>query len=396
MSATSHTFPVGRMRSLVPNLAGRSVGSRRRRWLAAGLLSVGTVVFALLIRAHGAEFLHAIDGALHAGWKLVAAAALLEAASVTGYVVLLHRVVSRASSRLRLKDSYDITLGGAAATRLLPTAGLGGAAVTVWALRARGVRTSELTERLLAFLLLLYVVYLSALLAGGVALAFGVGSVSGGRGLGILAGGLAIAVAAVVLILFAAPSPTAKVLKRVGRRWSRAASLADRAVEAVPVFHAALRRAGQELRRPHPAMLGAVAYWAFDIGVLALMLHAFGVREPIVAVVVAYFLGTLLNLVPLPGSLSGGLAASLIALGSPVGGALAAVLAYRALAVWLPAAPGIVSLASLRRSVASWRTANGELTALSGVNSPYRSAAPQRRQLAHDFRELQTATNVAK
>ena len=35
-------------------------------------------------------------------------------------------------------------------------------------------------------------------------------------------------------------------------------------------------------------------------------------------------------------------------------GAIAAVLSYRALAVWLPA--GIVSLASLRASVAGWRT----------------------------------------
>ena len=37
-------------------------------------------------------------------------------------------------------------------------------------------------------------------------------------------------------------------------------------------------------------------------------------------------------------------------------GAIAAVLSYRALAAWLPAVPGIVSLASLRASVAGWRT----------------------------------------
>ena len=58
---------------------------------------------------------------------------------------------------------------------------------------------------------------------------------------------------------------------------------------------------------------------------------------------------------PLPGSLSGGLVGTLIALGSPGGAAIAAVLAYRSLAVWLPAVPGVASLASLRTSVASWR-----------------------------------------
>ena len=102
--------------------------------------------------------------------------------------------------------------------------------------------------------------------------------------------------------------------------------------------------------------MGALAYWAFDAGVLVVMLHAFGVKLPLPAVVLAYFLGSLLNVVPLPGSLSGGLVGCLIALGSPAGGAIAAVLSYRALAVWLPAVPGIVSLASLRASVAGWRT----------------------------------------
>jgi uncharacterized membrane protein YbhN (UPF0104 family) len=105
-----------------------------------------------------------------------------------------------------------------------------------------------------------------------------------------------------------------------------------------------------------------VAYWAFDIGVLVTMLYAFGVRLPVATVVLAYFLGTMFNVVPLPGSLSGGLAASLIALGSPAGAAIAAVLAYRAVAVWLPALPGIASLVSLRASVASWRTSTDSRT----------------------------------
>jgi uncharacterized membrane protein YbhN (UPF0104 family) len=249
-----------------------------------------------------------------------------------------------------------MTLGGAAATRLLPTAGLGGAAVTVWALRARGVRTRELTERLLAFLVLLYSVYISALLAGGVTVAFGLIHVTGGPGLGILGAAIASAVAATILILFAAPSPLARAMERFARRSRHVAPASRWAVTQLPIIRASLGRGWQEIRRPHPALLGALAYWAFDAGVLVVMLHAFGVRLPLPAVVLAYFLGSRLNVVPLPGSLSGGLVGCLIALGSPAGGAIAAVLSYRALAVWLPAVPGIVSLASLRASVASWRT----------------------------------------
>jgi uncharacterized membrane protein YbhN (UPF0104 family) len=158
-----------------------------------------------------------------------------------------------------------------------------------------------------------------------------------------------------VLIVFARPSAAAGILHRVGRSPDRWATRARSIAEQLPVLEGALVRAWRELRRPHLALLGACAWWGFDLGVLLTMLHAFGVTLAVPAVVLAYFLGTMFNVVPLPGSLSGGLAAFLIALGAPAGPALASVLAYRALAVWLPAAPGIASLARLRSSVARWR-----------------------------------------
>jgi uncharacterized membrane protein YbhN (UPF0104 family) len=257
--------------------------------------------------------------------------------------------VSAASPRLRIKDSYDITLGGAAATRLLPTAGLGGTAVTVWALRARGVRSREIAERLLAFVLLLYGVYAAAALSAGVAVASGLVHLRAGRELGIVAASLAAGVSALVLLALVAPARASKLPRRVGRGSARVSRAARRATDELPALRAALRRAWRELRRPGPALLGAVASWGFDVGVLLLMLRGFGVGLPVVAVVLAYFLGTLFNFVPLPGSLSSGLVGCLVALGAPLAGVLAAVLAYRAVAVWLPAAPGVASLARLRR-----------------------------------------------
>jgi uncharacterized membrane protein YbhN (UPF0104 family) len=351
------------VRSLIREIApGVGPRTRGRVWLARVLALMAAGIFAFLVMAHGGQFVHALNRALDTNWQLVAVAVALEAASVAGYVLLLHRVVARANPRLRLKDSYDMTLGGAAATRLLPTAGLGGAAVTVWALRARGVRTSELAERLLAFLLLLYGVYLSALLAGGAAVAFGLGHVTHERTLGVLGAAVAAGLAATVLVAVAAPSPVARAATRFGRRSPRLGSASRWVAMQLPLLRASLRRGWHEVRRPHPALLGAVAYWAFDLGVLATMLDAFGGGLPLAEVVLAYFLGTLFNVVPLPGSLSGGLAGTLIALGSPAGAAIAAVLAYRALAVWLPAIPGVASLASLRRSVASWRMDTGSRT----------------------------------
>jgi uncharacterized membrane protein YbhN (UPF0104 family) len=293
--------------------------------------------------------------ALHAGWHVLITGALFEAASIAGYVLLLHRVVGRACARLRFKDSYDIALAGNVAMRLLPTAGLGGAAVTVWALRARGVRPRELTERMLAFLLLLYGVYMAALLLSAGAVALGIVHVHG-RTVAILGTVLAIALSGGVLCVMASP-PTlpARLLSFVADRIPRFASAARRAAPQLPALRGALERAWHELRRPHPAVLGAVAWWGFDIAVLATMLHAFGGSLPLASVVLAYFLGTMFNVLPLPGSLSGGLIGVLVALGAPAAPAIAAVLAYRSVAVWLPAVCGIPSLASLRSSVASWR-----------------------------------------
>ena len=61
-----------------------------------------------------------------------------------------------------------------------------------------------------------------------------------------------------------------------------------------------------------------------------------------------------------PGSLDvggHGLTGMLIAFGTPAVPALAAVLAYRAIAVWGPATCGLASIGRLRTTVAGWRAA---------------------------------------
>ena len=64
---------------------------------------------------------------------------------------------------LGLRESTQITLGGAAATRLLPTAGVGGAAVTLWSLRRAGLGGRGAARTLLTFLVLLYSVFLGSI-----------------------------------------------------------------------------------------------------------------------------------------------------------------------------------------------------------------------------------------
>ena len=89
----------------------------------------------------------------------------------------------------------------------------------------------------------------------------------------------------------------------------------------------------------------------------------------------AYFVGMLGNLLPLPGGIGGvdgGMIAALIGFGVPGGLAIAAVLSYRAFSFWLPTVPGILAYLRLLRDVRGWGPA-GALTQQGP--KPYRPAA---------------------
>jgi uncharacterized protein (TIRG00374 family) len=72
----------------------------------------------------------------------------------------------------------------------------------------------------------------------------------------------------------------------------------------------------------------------------------------------AYFLGMLGNLLPLPGGLGGvegGMIGAFAAFGVDFNLAYVSVLTYRAISFWLPTIPGTVAYFQLRRTVARWR-----------------------------------------
>src|SRR5206468_928035 len=134
-------------------------------------------------------------------------------------------------------------------------------------------RSQELAERLLAFLLLLYSVFIGALAVSGALIATGAAGTMHGRALGLLGVGLAVAITAAALAVVSAPAPLERLIRRVAAGGpDRLSALAGTAAANLPVLRAALRRSAGELRRPHPALIGAVAWWAFDIGVLFALL----------------------------------------------------------------------------------------------------------------------------
>jgi uncharacterized protein (TIRG00374 family) len=134
-----------------------------------------------------------------------------------------------------------------------------------------------------------------------------------------------------------------------------------RKIAAAPATAATgVRTAISLVRTRNPYLLGAVVWWGFDIAVLWACFHAFGASPPKGVIVMSYFIGMLGNTLPLPGGIGGvdgGMIGAFAAFGVHVQVAIVAVLAYRALAFWLPTLPGAVAYLQLRRTVHRWQAA---------------------------------------
>jgi putative heme transporter len=319
-------------------------GLARRAALPA-LVATGAVIAVLLLGGRVHEFVAALLRGLELSPAWAAAGVVFEALSLTGYVLLLSLVAGRATSRVGARESAQITLAGAAATRLLPTAGAGGLALALWALRRAGLRTAAATRTLLTFLVLLYSTFLAGIVVAGAMLTVGVGG--GARGpaaLSAVPAAIALLVILLGLALAARPASAPTHTARPRSRLSR----------AIRVFGGAVRDACRFTRSADARLAGAVVYWLCDATVLWAMLNAFGSAPAVTVVALAYLVGQVATTVPIPGSVSGGIAGVLIAFGVPLHVALPAVLAYRAIAVWLPAPVAAAAVPRLRATIARW------------------------------------------
>jgi putative heme transporter len=271
---------------------------------------------------------------------------VLELGSYAGYVLLFQRVFRNVDG-IGFRRSIEITLAGVAATRLLATAGAGGVALTAWALRRSGLGRAAVARGMTTFLVALYSVYMTALVVFGLGLSSGLLPGPAPFGLTVvpaLFGAVVIAVA-----LSAAAVPGDLPTRVDGAR--RAVQLGSRALAAVA---RGVRGALRLLAARDVGYAGALAWWAFDIAVLWACFHAFGGAPPLAVLVLVYFVGMLANTLPLPGGVGGvdgGMIAAAIGFGIDEGLAIVAVLAYRAIAFWLPTVPGALAYAQLRREL---------------------------------------------
>ena len=304
-------------------------------------LVVAAAAVVLLAGGPLGVFADALSRAASADPKWIAVGAVFELASFGGYIALLWFVGQPATPRLNLRSSAEITLGGAAATRLLPTAGVGGAALTLWAIGKTGIGTRRAGRTLLTFLVLLYGAFLAGIAISGGAIAAGLG---GDTTHAVLSGVAAVAAVAAMTVALVLGSRAAAALPEDAGRVRRGAGLLGEAVRDAVGF----------LRQGDARLLGAPAWWVFDAAVLWSVFNALGEPPSLAILAFAYFAGQVGNTVPVPGAVSGGIVGTLLAFGVAPDLALSAVLAYRTVAIWIPAPLGVVGLTSLRSRIARW------------------------------------------
>ena len=161
-------------------------------------------------------------------------------------------------------------------------------------------------------------------------------------------------------MLLAAPiagAPVARWLRsHAAGHDGRLATMPGRLAAGVEALADGVRLAVGMIRERRLGVIGAPMWWGFDVAVLWASFHAFGAPPPLGVILMAYFVGTLANTLPLPGGIGGvegGMIGAFVAFGVPAAPAVAAVLAYRQFAFWLPTIPGAIAYLQLRRSLPS-------------------------------------------
>jgi uncharacterized protein (TIRG00374 family) len=282
-----------------------------------------------------------------------------------GYVLLFHGVFARAAAgHLTLRESYQICMAGLAATRLFSAGGAGGIVLTAWALRAAGLPRRVVADKTIAFLVLTYLVYMVSLIVVGFGLRYGVFPGPDPFTMTVIPAALALVVTVLGLSIALVPTDFERRLHTLALRHGRIGRLAQRAATIPATASLGIRDALAHLRSRDPALLGAVVYWGCQIGVLWASFTAFGDPPTLAVIVMAFFVGMLGNLLPLPGGIGGvdgGMIGAFAAFNVDTGLAVVAVLVYRGFTFWLPTGPGVIAYLQLRKTVERWRIGRAAL-----------------------------------
>jgi putative heme transporter len=354
--AAEEEFEVSRIQALLQD----------RRKLVSGLVVVVLLVVAIYVlfpKIVGAD--EAVNKLDEAKWYWVLIAIGFNVAAFAAYVALFRGVLGgtrddEVHRRLDLRASYQITMAGLAATRIFSAAGAGGLVLTYWALRKAGMPRRRAACRMLAFLVLTYFVYTTALVIFGVLLRSGV--LAGPAPLAGTVVPAAISGGIIVLFLMIAliPQDFERRIQHYARGYRRARYL-ERFAKGPATLAMGTRTAIAFIRHPRYGFLavgGALGFWAANIAMLWASFEAFGGQVPLGVLVQGFFLGMAANLIPSPaggvGAVDAGMIGAFSIFGIDDSIVFPAVLTYRVIAFWLPIPLGVVAFVQLRGTVAEW------------------------------------------
>jgi uncharacterized protein (TIRG00374 family) len=302
-----------------------------------------------------------------ADWIWITVALAFNGLAFGSYVALFRGVVGEQVLRLTWSESYQITMAGLAATRLFSAGGAGGIVLTYWAVRKAGMPRRQSACRMVAFLVLLYAVYMLTVIINGILLRTGVFNGPNPGGLTIVPAAIAGVVMAIFLLIALVPQDFERRMRSYARGY-RFTGLVQRLATVPASLASGVRTAIDFVRNPSRgglAIAGAIGFWAANIGILWASFHAFDVEVPLSVVVQGFFVGMVANLIPFVpggvGAVDAGLIGTFVLFGLPGSAVFAAVLVYRLIAFWLPIPPGIVAFFQLRRTVARWQHERGRV-----------------------------------
>jgi uncharacterized membrane protein YbhN (UPF0104 family) len=308
------------------------------RSLWRGLISLailGAMVVGLVLAVPG---LHGVaDQVSDMQWGWLVLGVVLEILSCLGYVIAFLQVFERAPRRFGARVALSELAFGAAVS----LGGAGSIAVGAWLLVDRGGDPIRIAERSAVLFLLTSAINVITLVLAGL-----------GLWVGLLPGPrdplLSLVPAAVGAVTFAAFLLLPRFSERLaaGRSPGRLRTLL---IETA----ASIRLTEQVLFAWDWRIIGAIAFLWCDIGVLAACFAAAGTVPPLAVIVLAYQIGYLSNLVPIPGNigiLDGSLVGMFALYGVSATLATAATVVYHAIALWIPAMWGTVAFLLLRRS----------------------------------------------
>ena len=312
----------------------------RRAVLRLGAL--GVVIVAVVVLTPGLSGIR--DRFAHAQGSWLALACVLELLSCAGYVLAFRMVFC---TRMTWGTAYKIAMAEQAANSVLPAGGAGGLALGAWALRRGGMPDREIARKTVAFFLLTSLPNVGALVLLGIGLVAGILPGHAGVLLSVIPAVVAgLAIGGTLAMRDLSHRAAARVSRRDGGRWSaRLASglnvLGDGVEDALAMLHHANAL----------LLVGIVGYLVFDILVLWASFRALGSSPELAIIWIAYLIGQLGNLIPIPGGIGGvelGLVGALVLYGLPAGVSAAAVLLYRGVQIWIPALVGGIAFVQLR------------------------------------------------